>query len=172
MAPGLFVQAVRVTKPKIPETIRKNYELMEGEKTKLLIAHQRQKVVEKDAETDRKKALIEAEKVASVSKIQFEQKIMEKESIKKMSLIEDEMFFAREKMKADAEYYAKMKKAESNKLLFSPEYLQLKKFESIAQNSKMYFGPDIPRMFVDIGYSNFAKVQDLAGVDEHDNGTV
>ena len=28
MAPGLLVQAVRVTKPKIPESIRKNYELM------------------------------------------------------------------------------------------------------------------------------------------------
>ena len=28
MAPGLKVQAVRVTKPKIPESIRKNYELM------------------------------------------------------------------------------------------------------------------------------------------------
>ena len=28
MAPGLYVQAVRVTKPKIPEMIRKNYELM------------------------------------------------------------------------------------------------------------------------------------------------
>lgn len=29
-APGLRVQAVRVTKPKIPEAIRKNYEIMEG----------------------------------------------------------------------------------------------------------------------------------------------
>lgn len=28
LAPGLSIQAVRVTKPKIPETIRKNYELM------------------------------------------------------------------------------------------------------------------------------------------------
>ena len=28
MAPGLKVQAVRVTKPKIPDSIRKNYELM------------------------------------------------------------------------------------------------------------------------------------------------
>ncbi|KAH0623185.1 hypothetical protein JD844_031230 [Phrynosoma platyrhinos] len=54
----LFVQAVRVTKPNIPETIRKNYELMESEKTKLLIAAQKQKVVEKEAETERKKALI------------------------------------------------------------------------------------------------------------------
>lgn len=28
MAPGLYIQAVRITKPKIPETIRRNYELM------------------------------------------------------------------------------------------------------------------------------------------------
>lgn len=28
MAPGLSVQAVRVTKPKIPESIRQNYEQM------------------------------------------------------------------------------------------------------------------------------------------------
>ena len=41
---GLQVQAVRVTKPKIPESIRKNFELMEAEKSKLLIAQQKQKV--------------------------------------------------------------------------------------------------------------------------------
>lgn len=28
LAPGLYVQAVRVTKPKIPEQIRQNYESM------------------------------------------------------------------------------------------------------------------------------------------------
>lgn len=58
MAPGLFVQAVRVTKPKIPDAIRRNYEAVEGEKTKLLIATQRQKVIEREAETDRRKAVI------------------------------------------------------------------------------------------------------------------
>merc|ERR1719216_340404 len=83
MAPGLKVHSVRVTKPKIPEAIRKNYELMEAEKTKLLISTQRQKVIEKDAETERKKAVIEAEKEASVAKIQYERKILEKESLQK-----------------------------------------------------------------------------------------
>ena len=58
MAPGLKVLSVRVTKPKIPEAIRKNYELMEGEKTKLLISTQRQKVVEKEAETERYNTII------------------------------------------------------------------------------------------------------------------
>lgn len=53
-----------------------------------MISIQHQKVVEKDAETERKKAIIEAEKVSQVSKIQFDQKIMEKESLQKMSEIE------------------------------------------------------------------------------------
>ncbi|KAG8201991.1 hypothetical protein JTE90_027461 [Oedothorax gibbosus] len=149
MAPGLFIQAVRVTKPKIPEPIRKNYELMEGEKTKLLIAIQRQKVVEKDAETDRKKAVIEAQKNAEVAKIQYEQKIMEKESLKKMSLLEDDMAFSRQKTRAESEAYTKKQLAEGNKLLLTPEYLELKKLEAISMNSKIYFGSDIPKMFMD-----------------------
>jgi len=146
-APGLYVQAVRVTKPKIPEAIRRNYELMEGEKTKLMISVQRQKVVEKDAETERKKAIIEAEKNQQVAKINFDQKIMEKESLKKMSIIEDEMFFNREKMKADAEFYTKEKTADGNHLMLTKEYLELKRYESVAQNTKIYFGSDIPQMF-------------------------
>lgn len=148
MAPGLFVQAVRVTKPKIPETIRRNYEMMEAEKTKLLIAEQKQKVVEKDAETDRKKAIIDAEKVAQVAKIQYQQRILEQESLKKMSYIEDEMHFSREKMKADGEFYSKQKLAEANKLLLTPEFLELKRYEAIAANNKVYFGKDIPSMFI------------------------
>lgn len=96
----------------------------EGEKTKLMITAERQKVVEKEAETERKKALIgekqlsllphiwvylhyslinlcdsidrssictlpsEAEKVAEVAKIQWGQKIMEKESERKIAEIE------------------------------------------------------------------------------------
>ncbi|KAK3928766.1 Erlin-2-B [Frankliniella fusca] len=112
MAPGLYIQAVRVTKPKIPETIRKNYELMEGEKTKLLISEQHQKLVEKDAETDH------------------------------------EMHIARQKSRSDAEFYQLQKQAEANKLLLTPEYLQLIKYKSVTANSKIYFGPDIPNMFV------------------------
>lgn len=149
MAPGLFVQAVRVTKPKIPETIRRNYEMMEAEKTKLLIAEQKQKVVEKDAETDRKKAIIDAEKVAQVAKIQYAQKIAEQESLKKMSHIEDEMHFLREKMNAEGEFYSKQKLAEANKLLLTPQFLELKRYEAISSNNKIYFGKDIPSMFID-----------------------
>ncbi|CAK1555740.1 unnamed protein product [Leptosia nina] len=148
MAPGLKVQAVRVTKPKIPEAIRKNYELMEAEKSKLLIAAQHQKVVEKEAETARRKALIEAEKEAQVAKIQYDQKIMEKESLQKIELIEDSIHKAKQQTKAEADYYNLKKQAEANKLLLTREYLELKKYEALALNNKIYFGSDIPNMFL------------------------
>lgn len=149
MAPGLFIQAVRVTKPKIPEQIRKNYETMEGEKTKLMISAERQKVVEKEAETERKRAIIEAEKAAAVSKIQWEQRIMEKESEKKINEIEDLTHLAREKAKADAEFYKAKKQGEANQVLLTSEYVEMKKYEAIANNVKMYFGSDIPSMFIE-----------------------
>merc|ERR1719164_133997 len=37
-APGITIIAIRVTKPRIPEKIQHNYEAMEGERTKLMVA--------------------------------------------------------------------------------------------------------------------------------------
>lgn len=121
---------------------------MEGEKTKLMIAAQRQKVVEKEAETERKKAVIEAQKAAEVSRIQFEQKIMEKESTRKMSEIEDATHLARMKARADAEFYSAQRLSDSNKLKLTPEFLELTRAQSIASNSKIFFGPSIPNFFL------------------------
>lgn len=166
MAPGLTIQAVRVTKPKIPEAIRRNFELMEGEKTKLLIAAQRQKVVEKEAETERKKAVIEAEKVAQVAKIHFQQKVMEKETEKRISEIEDSAYLARERARADAEFYTAQKFAESNKLKLTPQYLELMKFQAISANNKIFFGTDIPSMFLDSTFVKPPVVQQSGGGSE------
>merc|ERR1719427_348460 len=149
MAPGLLVQAVRVTKPKIPEMIRKNYEMMEAEKTKLLIVEQKQKVIEKEAETERKKAIIEAEKVAQVSKIQLDQQIMEKETQRQISEIEDRTHLAKMKAATDAQCYRTMKESESNTKKLTAEYLELKRIEALAATTKVYYGPNIPQMFID-----------------------
>ncbi|CAO4374167.1 unnamed protein product [Caenorhabditis nigoni] len=148
MAPGLFVQAVRVTKPKIPEAIRLNYEMMEAEKTKLLVAHQTQKVVEKLAETERKKAVIEAEKIAQVALIHQKQMITEKETQKLLNQLEAESNLATEKSKANAEFYKAEKQAASNKMLLTKEYLELQKIQAIAANNKIFYGDSIPQAFV------------------------
>ena len=107
----------------------------------------------------RKKAVIEAEKEAHVAKIQFERKIMEKESNQKIAEIEDKIHMAREGAKSDAEFYRVQKQAEANKLLLTREYLELQKYSSLTSNQKVYFGPDIPSMFVsNQGDSDIAKV--------------
>jgi Na+-transporting NADH:ubiquinone oxidoreductase subunit NqrF len=71
----------------------------------VLIAVEKQKVVEKEAETIKKKAVTEAEKDAKVSEILMSQRVMEKESTKKQQEIENEIYLARERSWADANFY-------------------------------------------------------------------
>ncbi len=61
---------------------------MESEKTKFLIASERQKVLEKEAETLRKQNIIKAQAEAEVSKIVKEKEINEHESKKRIQVIE------------------------------------------------------------------------------------
>ncbi|KAK1305874.1 hypothetical protein QJS10_CPA10g01966 [Acorus calamus] len=148
-APGMEIISVRVTKPKIPESIRRNFVQMEEERTKVLIAIEKQRVAEKEAETQKKMALTEAEKNAQVSKILMEQRLMEKDSIKRQEEIENQMYLAREKGLADANFYRVMKEAEANKLKLTAEFLELRFIESIANNTKIFFGNKVPNMIFD-----------------------
>lgn len=62
-------------------------------------------MAEKEAETQKKIALSEAEKNALVSKILMQQMLTEKDSSKRQQQIDNEMFLARERALADANYY-------------------------------------------------------------------
>ena len=57
-------------------------------------------------------------------------------------------FQAQEKSRTDAEYYKILRQAEANKLLYTPEYLELKRVEALAANQKIYFGNQLPHTFV------------------------
>lgn len=148
-APGIEIISVRVTKPTIPNSIRRNFEQMEEERTKVLIAIEKQKVVEKEAETSKKMAISEAEKNANVSKILMEQKLMEKDSARKQEEIDNQMYLTRQRNLADADFYRVLKEAEANKLMLTPEYLELKFIEAIADNTKIFFGEKVPNMILD-----------------------
>ncbi|ETV79487.1 hypothetical protein, variant [Aphanomyces astaci] len=136
-APGIEIIAVRVTKPKIPESIRHNYADMELQKTKLLIAHETQRVIEKEAETDKKRATIEAEKVSAVSKINMLKEIAEKESIQKIHALEDIMHVDREKAWADAEYYKSTREADANAARLTEAFLEYTRILSLTNNTKI-----------------------------------
>ncbi|VEL08051.1 unnamed protein product [Protopolystoma xenopodis] len=139
MAPGLYIQAVRVTKPKIPEQIRRNYEAIEAEKTKLLIAMQKQKVIEMEAETERRRARIEAEKQAEVEQIEWRARIEAQRNQLSVSSLEDEAKVARARAEADSELYHAQKQAEADQARLTPQYLELAKFQAMSANAKIYF---------------------------------
>ena len=54
----------------------------------------------------------------------------------------------RHKSRADADFYSLERQAQANELLLTTQYLELKRYESIAANSKLYFGSSIPSFFV------------------------
>ena len=73
------------------------------------------------------------------------------------SLLADEIHLARERMKADAEFYSIRQVAEGNKLLLTPEFLELKRFEAIGRNSKIYYGPAIPNLIVEQPFTSISS---------------
>ncbi|KAJ7953910.1 erlin-2-B [Quillaja saponaria] len=113
-APGIEIISVRVTKPTIPDSIRHNFEQMEEERTKVLIAIERQK-----------------------------------DSARRQEEIENQMYLAREKSLADADFYRVVREAEANKLKLTPQFLELKFIDAIADNTKIFFGEKVPNMVLD-----------------------
>ena len=73
-----------------------------------------------------------------MAKIKYEQNIQEKESMQKMEAINDNVHLAKEKSRADAEFYKIERSATANKLLLSKEYLELKKIEAMSVNNKVF----------------------------------
>ncbi len=124
-----------MTKPRIPKAIQDNYEKMEAEKTRLLVSVQTQAVVEKEAETERKRAVIGAEKEAEVENIRNAALVAKREADQRISAIEgtqskvqcmqqpnrtvlgaDAMALAREKSRVDAAFYAAERTADGNRV--------------------------------------------------------
>ena len=118
---------------------------MESEKTRFLIANERQKVIEKEAETLRKQNIIKAESEAEVSKIVKNKEINEQESKKKIQEIENSIYFEKQKIVTDAEFYKITREIEANNKKLTPEYLKFIALKSISNNTKFYFGDSIPK---------------------------
>lgn len=148
-APGIRILAIRVTKPIIPEAIRSNYEAIESERTKLAVAMQTQKLVEKKAETERKIALIEAEKQAAVEEVMLQRKLKQKQNEQELELIQNEMVLTQSKAAAEAKFFTRAKEAEANKLLLTPEFLQLEAVRALANNTKVFWGEKLPAVYAD-----------------------
>lgn len=142
-APGIEIIATRVTKPRLPKNIARDYETMEEEKTKLLISTAAQQKIQKEAETEQLRAMIEAEKEAAVSAIKSQQSLLEKQAYQNIELIEDEINTSREKALADAAFYKKQKKAQANALKMTSEYLAHQSYTHMKAQPKVFMESDL-----------------------------
>jgi len=150
-APGIEIIAVRVTKPRIPPAIRAEFEQREAESAKLRVAEQTRLVVEARAETDARKLAIEAQRDADVAAINSQREVAQQRAEQQKAAIRDAMHLDHERALADAAAYATERSAEANAKLLTPEYLELRRYESIAANAKIYFGEKIPTTLVGAG---------------------
>ena len=107
----------------------------------------------KEAETEKKRAIAEAEKSAEVAKINQLKTISEKQTSQTVASIENEMALAQAKATTDALVYQIQEETKAMKSKLSPEFLQLSLIQSIANNTKIFFGSQLPSMFF--------KLQDL-----------
>jgi len=155
---GIEIVAIRVTKPRIPDSVKKNYEEVETSKTRLLVEHQRELVARKEEEISRMRATINAQKeaeiarinaeqAANVSKITQEMQIMQKEAELQKEKIQNEIYLAHQRALTDAEFYSITKAAEANQAKYTPEYLRFVLYSSLANNTKIFFGDKIPSIF-------------------------
>jgi regulator of protease activity HflC (stomatin/prohibitin superfamily) len=147
--PGLSIIAIRVTKPTIPEAIRKNYEAVEAERTRLKVTEERQKVVQREAETEKARMLIEAETHAAVEAVGLELKMKQKRTEQELAAIANEMHASKAKADADADFYRVTREAEANKLLLTPELLQLESVRALSNNTKVFWGDSLPSIYAD-----------------------
>eukprot|EP00929_Paragymnodinium_shiwhaense_P091349 TRINITY_DN51336_c0_g1_i1.p1 TRINITY_DN51336_c0_g1~~TRINITY_DN51336_c0_g1_i1.p1 ORF type:complete len:331 (+),score=76.86 TRINITY_DN51336_c0_g1_i1:100-1092(+) len=148
-APGIEILAVRVTKPQVPTAIRQEFDKREAAIASLKVAEEQRLVIEATAATEARKKTIEAQRDADVAIIHSEREVAQQRAQKEMEAIKDEMHLAKHKALADAEAYKLRQQADANRLLLTPEYLELKRYEFIAANTKIYFGSSIPTAFAD-----------------------
>jgi regulator of protease activity HflC (stomatin/prohibitin superfamily) len=157
---GIQIVSIRVTKPRIPESVKKNYEAIETAKTDLLVREQQENVARTEESTAKMRAVnlaqreaevarIQADKELSVAKINVEREIIEKEAEKKKRFIDDEIQLHQLQSQGDAEFYRITKTAEANKETFTEKYLRYILYKSLSNNITIYFGEKIPQIFLD-----------------------
>jgi len=156
---GIKIVAIRVTKPRIPDSVRKNYEAIETAKTDLLVQNEKEKVARAEettalmrstiqAQKESDVAIIQAKQEATVALINTEKEVKRKESQKLASEIDAEIQLLQRRAETDARFYQISKQAEANKLLYTEGYLRSLLYRSIANNTMIIFGEKIPAVFV------------------------
>jgi len=136
---GIEILNLVIPKPEIPVDIAKNYKQVKVQWTEQLVATQQQKTERIKKETELIKAVADAERQKAVLEITIQERIIEKEGAKNVSLINNEIKKAAENNEADIAKYKLEKEAEANNALYTDKYIKLNLAKSLSNNTKFYF---------------------------------
>eukprot|EP00092_Neocalanus_flemingeri_P038875 GFUD01042323.1.p1 GENE.GFUD01042323.1~~GFUD01042323.1.p1 ORF type:complete len:391 (+),score=122.86 GFUD01042323.1:133-1305(+) len=136
---GIEILNLVIPKPEIPLDIAHNYKQVKVQWTEQLVATQQQKTERIKKETELIKAVADAERQKAVLEITIQERIIEKEGAKNVSLINNEIKKAAENNEADIAKYKLEKEAEANNALYTDKYIQLNLAKSLSNNTKFYF---------------------------------
>ncbi|KAL3751524.1 hypothetical protein ACJRO7_012370 [Eucalyptus globulus] len=118
-APGIEIISVHVTKPTIPDSIRRTFELLEEECIKVLIAIEKQKIADKEADTMKRMAKsLQCQKAAGYREPNI---YLAREKSLADAEREPNMYPIHGRSLADADFYLPLKEAEANKLELTPQ---------------------------------------------------
>jgi len=136
---GIEILNLVIPKPEIPADIAHNYKQVKVQWTEQLVATQQQTTEEIKKKTELIKAVADAERQKAVLEITIQERIIEKEGTKKVSLINNEIKKAAENNEADIAKYKLEKEAEANAALYTDKYIKLNLAKALSNNTKFYF---------------------------------
>ena len=136
---GITMLNLVIPKPTIPSDIAKNYKMVKVQWTEQLVATQQQKTEAIKKETEKLRAIADAERNKAVLEIKIQERILEKEGDANISALNNEILKQKEENNANIEKYKILSEASANKELFTPEYIQYNTAKNMANNTKYYF---------------------------------
>jgi len=127
---GVVVQFVRMSKPILPRTLQENYDKIANEKTAKKVAEETTKRLAQEHHNEMMTATAEVDRRRAVSEM------------------ENQIILSRAKAEAESLFVRKEQEALGNKLLHTPEFMELSRVTSLTNNSKVYFGQIPTSLFI------------------------
>ncbi|KAJ6238587.1 erlin (er lipid raft associated protein) [Anaeramoeba flamelloides] len=142
-SPAIQIISVRVSKPSLPKNLLQGYTDIEKQKSYIKLANQKQPLELQKAETEKIRALENANKEFQVRQIEMKSKIEKIKSKREISKLEDQLLYARKKGIADGVSYKKKSEASINSKLLTKQYLKLQVLNSMTQNNRINYGSTV-----------------------------
>ena len=135
-----------MTKPNIPDRIKRNFEEMERLKIDYFIAAEKEKVSVEEELTKQRQKVIKAESNFEVKRIDLKKMIEKKANDLRMARIEGEMIFEKARTQIETEFMAAFEEAEMYPVLFTDQYMSFLATDALTSNATYVLGDEIPNV--------------------------